>query len=313
MGAGAHRDGRRGCRGSVGRGRSGSRATTGGRRAAASSGSTPDRGAHELGEVVEPAELLGADLQVDLEARVTSLEHHIVVGDMEVVRAGKVEVIGFAAPEPAERLVEHLIAGKRGHVFEGQVREPQGRQDARQAHIHPHPPGRLGDPRHGFLQTLLGPGQQVAAQRQRFEVRLQVEAGDLGGERGIVELLQHLHRHRRRAVSVPDQEHLLLHPDAIDVLFDPPRLDHGVQLPQVGEQPFLEASQFLARNRARVQTPHDDGDSTNAEARRHAGGGRGRRRVRRSGGRRGSAGQAAAATSTILPSKRWMARAARSA
>ena len=40
---------------------------------------------HHLRDVVELRELLGPDLEVDLEARVARLEHHDVVRELELV------------------------------------------------------------------------------------------------------------------------------------------------------------------------------------------------------------------------------------
>ena len=193
---------------------------------------------------------------MDLETGVRRLQHHIPVGRVDFVRAGQVEVVRLAAAQPRQGLVQHAVARQRRHVLEVQVREFQRREDPGEQHIGPHPPGGVRSPGHHLLEARLHPRQEVSRQRQRVEVRLQVEPGDLGGEPGVVQFPQDFHRQRRRTVGVADQEHLLFDADPVHPFLDPPVGDHPVQRPEVAEQALLESAQFLAGDGAGVQTAH---------------------------------------------------------
>ena len=76
-------------------------------------------GGHES-DVVESSELLGADLEVHLEARVRRLEHHVVVLDQQLVHSLEIELVGTAA-QTIEPVVQCVVALIRCHVREREV------------------------------------------------------------------------------------------------------------------------------------------------------------------------------------------------
>ena len=183
------------------------------------------RGRHGLGQVVELRELLGAHLEVDLEAGVRRLQHHVVVGDVQLVEALDDDV-ELAVVERGADPVQLRVAGRGGHGVEGEVGRPQGGQDAREHHPAPEAAGGAV----GLLEHLVDLGLQGAqaaiSEDLRREVGLQVVLGQLMREPGIVHPLQDVHGHRHGLAALVHQEHLLLRPDPPDPGLELALLNH---------------------------------------------------------------------------------------
>jgi hypothetical protein len=108
-------------------------------------GAGEHRRCHRLGGVVAVDELFRADLEVDLEAGVAGLQHHVVVADEQLVAPLDAEQVLLAA-QLAERLVERQVARRGDHVGERQIRLVEGRQDAGEHRLGVVPAGRLAHP-----------------------------------------------------------------------------------------------------------------------------------------------------------------------
>ncbi len=194
-----------------------------------------DRTRHRLGQVVERGELFGADLEVGLEAGVAGLDHHVLVADDELVGALDVELVGAAA-QPAHRLVEGEVARLGRHVLEREVRDVERLQDAGHDDVGAELVGGLAALGEQVDQLLLHALQAVAAEQQGIGVELEVEAGELGRVVLVADLLDHLHRDRRRTEAAIDEEELLLGADPPDAGLDGAVLQHQVERLQIAQE-----------------------------------------------------------------------------
>ncbi len=219
-------------------------------------GRRQQRSGDRLGQVVELGELLRADLEVDLEAGVAGLEHHVVVRGLEVLDAADqhVEVAASQAPQGAVQLE---VTRLRRHVVEAEVAAAQGRQDAGQQHVRAATPGRVAGHADQLVELVLDAPQARAVEHLRGQVGLEVEARQLGGEARVGEALEHIGDHRGRSQAAVDQEHLLLGADPAHAGLEAVRLEHGLQRDHIVEQGLHEIAQlFLVDHRGDVLFAH---------------------------------------------------------
>ena len=209
------------------------------RRRPKSSGELHDAGEHRpgdrLGQVVERRELLGADLEVGLKAGVAGLDHHVLVADDELVGALDVELVRAAA-QATHRLVEREVARLRRHVLEREIGDVERLENAGHDEIGVElvsSPPSLGEE---VDELTLHLAQAVAAEDQRIGVEFQVEPRELRRVVLVGDLLDHLHRERRRGEVAIDQEELLLGADPANAGFDRAVLQHQLERLEVSQE-----------------------------------------------------------------------------
>ena len=203
----------------------------------------------QLGQVVLARKVFGSDLEMQLEAGVGRLEHHAVGAGLELVDAADVD------REPAfsqghEAVVELTIPGKRGHEPEAQVIVAQGRQDTGEQDT-----GAFLLRRHirgvnRVAQIFLQLSKAPAAKGLRWQVRLEVELSQLGGEAFIRESVEHIGRYRCRVAAFVDQSHLLLGTDPLDSGFEHSAFQHLLERPQIRQHCSSERANLTVVVRA---------------------------------------------------------------
>ena len=209
-------------------------------------GGGEDRRRQRLGDVVEPGEAPGLDLEVDLEGGVAGLGHHAVVGHPELVAALDAE-LEIAPREPLRGLGDGEVARLRGHVVERQIGLVEGRQDAGQEDLGAELPGPPPGDGHDVVELRLEAAQGVGAEDDRIEIGLEVEPGELGGEPRVVDRCEDLERQGRRTVAAVDQEELLLGADAGGAGLEHALGEHLLQRPQVAQDLAHEGPQLFRR------------------------------------------------------------------
>jgi hypothetical protein len=208
------------------------------------------RPGQELGQVVVAGELLGADLEVDLEARVTGLDHHRVVGQGQLVEALDRE-LELAAAHGGQDLVELEVALGRHHAVEPEVAGPHRGQDAHEHDLHAELAGRGPGLADQVVELSVHLGQAVAAEHLRVAVGLELELAELGGVVRVgLELVEERQHPAGRGPLLVEQEQLLLGADAPDAGLEPLLGDHAVERAQVGEDRAGELALALRVERA---------------------------------------------------------------
>jgi hypothetical protein len=206
------------------------------------------RGEHgardRLGDVVHLRELARADLPVDLEGGVARLHHHRVVLHHELVDALDADLVVLPA-QRGQRAVEREVPRVRRHVLEAEVGLPDRGQDAHEHGMDADLAARLAHARQELVGLALEAGEAVAAEGQRVEVELEVEARDLGHEVRVADAVEHLRDDRGRAAVGIDEEELLLGADAPHALLDHPGVDHLLERPEVLQQVLHELAELL--------------------------------------------------------------------
>jgi hypothetical protein len=137
------------------------------------------------------AELLRADLQVQLEAGTGGLAHDRAEHGVEPLGAVDDDP-DLLATGGEDLLVEQPVARHRGHRAAGDVELPQRRQDTDHRHPAAGRTARLIGAGEHVPHLVLEPGQRVAAQRARRDVHLDVEPGQLGRPGRVAEQPQDL-------------------------------------------------------------------------------------------------------------------------
>ena len=172
-------------------------------------GGGQERRGDGLGAVVGGGEVVGIDLEVELEAGGRGLHHHGAPGDLQGVDAVDLHVAGAAALAH-QAVVERPVAGPRRDVLQGHVPSLEGGQDAHQQRGGAQRRGGDAGGLHRLLEVALQGGEEGATQRRGVEVGLEVVAGELGGEVGAIEGLERGHGDGRGAAVGVDEEELLL-------------------------------------------------------------------------------------------------------
>ena len=200
------------------------------------------RSGDRLGHVVDMGKLFRRDLQVDLEARIARFQHDGIVLDHELVRTTNPEP-ERAAPGHVHGFVEGVVAGTGSDVVQRQVGLGQRGQDTREDHFGVMEAGCAPDPRDVAVELFLHVREAGAFQHPRRQVGLEVEAGEFGGKRFVVQLLENLDRDGSRPPCLVHQEHLLLGPEAPDTGLDQSFRQeplHRLQIPQQRPSEFAD-------------------------------------------------------------------------
>jgi hypothetical protein len=193
-----------------------------------------ERRGDELREVVERRELVGVDLEVELEAGVRRLEHDALVARLEGVDPAQ-RHREAAAAEPRERVVQREITGHARHRVEREVRARERREDADEERPRAERGARARDDAEHVVEVFLHAAKEITAERARVDVGLEVEARELRREARIGRALEQLLGHTRRAALGVDEEHLLLEADAPHAALDAAALEQLLEGAQVLE------------------------------------------------------------------------------
>ncbi len=199
------------------------------------------RGDH--GGVVGPHRLRGGHLQMHLEGRGRSLEHHVLVLGMQprAVRAVDVQPRRSAVALAQHLLVQRAVAQRLGQVGHVQFGIAQAGQDADGHHAQAHRGSDRAAVGPGIVQSRRQPAQARAAHRLRRHVDLDVEAGDLGDHVGRRAARDELRIAGCGATLGIHQPGLQLQPGHRLVLRQLVTLDQVVQPGGLGAQCALEA------------------------------------------------------------------------
>ena len=154
------------------------------------------------------------------------------------------------------RLVQGVVAGSGGDVGERQVRLRESRQDSREDDFAALAARRGAHARHVLVELLVHVGEAGAAEEPRRQVRLEVEARQLGGEGRVVQVLENLDGHRRRTPRLVYEKQLLLRADAADARLDHAVGQHPLQSLEIPEERPREDPHFLGRPRWHYVNTH---------------------------------------------------------
>ena len=163
----------------------------------------------------------------------------------ELVHAPDV-ILGHAALERHDRVVEGVIALLGRHVLQAQIPGMDRGQDARHhdlgVHFGAEPPHFL----HHLVEVGLHGRKTAARKFQRIEIHLQIEARQLIDDPVILAQRKDFLGQRGRLRIAIHKEEFLLGTDALDVGFKHPAVEHVLERPHVlhdvpGEAPDLRS------------------------------------------------------------------------
>jgi hypothetical protein len=154
---------------------------------------------------------------VDLERGRHRLQHHAVVGHLQVVATVDVDARRLAATQAHELLVECAVAVLVGHVVEHQVTLTRSRPDTDHHQPRVACRGRPAACRPVRFELVVQAPQAVPRERLGCAVQLDVEARQLGHHQRARELPKEGVVARRRSRVATDQPRLELEPRMLGV------------------------------------------------------------------------------------------------
>lgn len=181
-------------------------------------------------------------LEMRLKAGVAAFQGDAVMLDVKLVRPPNLQ-FGRTTAQPRYCIVERVVARRRRHVAQLEVRQRDGRQDAGHERLCTHMPDEFPHVPHHLIDRVFDVTQAPAIEALRRQVELEVEFHQLGDDPRVGVLVEHLLDHMGRLPPVVDQKKLLLGPDAADARLKHVLTEHIIERPNVLDQLAREPSE----------------------------------------------------------------------
>src|SRR4051812_29560221 len=187
---------------------------------------------HCLRCVVEPHELFGRGLYVNLKRSVRRKEHYVVRCHVHFVHAFYVDVY-LAAAHVHHGVVQKQIARVWRDGRELQVRLAQGRKNSREQDFRARAARALANQTDDLIYLRMHAPEAVAREDAWREVGFDVEARDLRREAWVFDRVHDIGRDGRGVHVAVNEEHLLLRAYTPDARLEAPVFEHAFERAQV--------------------------------------------------------------------------------